>query len=194
MLDKLRVCIICSYYSQSGRLTQAEYINHPAIKALKCEHLDMAIAHAKSIESENVALGNKDSNGFFNSSSLNESTNQTTTTIESMNSSDINSVQMSYTQQYEVKICVGNVSKYIVGESSSSTEALLSQGLKPPTHKWMVYIRSPQCARLEAYIKKVIYFLHSSYKPNDIVEIKYVNFSKDWLFILYFLLIFCISS
>lgn len=160
MLDKLRVCIICNFYSQNGRLAHPEYMNHPAIKSLKCEHLEMAIGHARSL----VDTSNTSNQGITgtleyrveNDFSTNESSN-----FESK--LDNQSSNSNYIQQYDVKICIGNVSKF-VNETSSNSE--------PPTYKWMVYIRSPQCNRLESYIKKVIFFLHSSYKPNDIVEIK----------------------
>lgn len=155
MLDKLRVCIICNFYSQSGRLTQAEYINHPAIKSLKCEHLDMAIAHARCLETSVNASGVEE-RSFVEPNE------------EYMSQSAGPDVTSAYTQQYEVKICVGNVSKYLSGGESSG-----EANQKQPTHKWMVYLRSPQCSRFESYIKKVLFFLHSSYKPNDIVELKY---------------------
>lgn len=179
MLDKLRVCIICNFYSQNGRLAQPEYINHPAIKSLKCEHLEMACAHARSLlsDSSNTAATTTTTAG-----------NQTTTSLIynippymddfSNNNNDENSavstidgslLSSGISQQYEVKICVGNVSKFVLNVSSNEMQ---QQEQQQPTYKWMVYIRSPQCSRLENYIKKVIFFLHSSYKPNDIVEIK----------------------
>lgn len=171
MLDKLRACIICNYYSLNGRLTQNEYLNHPAIKNLKCEHLEMAIGQAKS-----------------SADNYNNANNQYSNTNNDSNNDDINSskvfksntnAQIGYTQQYDIKICVGNVSKYLA--TSSVAKEYLEQ-LKTLdssqynqdliTHKWMVYIRSPDCVKLDNYIKKVLFFLHSSYKPYDIVEVK----------------------
>lgn len=41
------------------------------------------------------------------------------------------------------------------------------------THKWMVYVRgSKEEPRIDHYIKKVWFFLHPSYRPNDLVEVR----------------------
>ena len=41
------------------------------------------------------------------------------------------------------------------------------------THKWMVYVRGPrERPSLSHVVEKVWFFLHPSYKPNDLVEIK----------------------
>ncbi|GBM95526.1 YEATS domain-containing protein 2 [Araneus ventricosus] len=40
------------------------------------------------------------------------------------------------------------------------------------THKWMIYVRGDKNGpNIESFVKKVRFFLHSSYRPNDIVEI-----------------------
>ncbi|XP_066264964.1 YEATS domain-containing protein 2-like [Branchiostoma lanceolatum] len=40
------------------------------------------------------------------------------------------------------------------------------------THKWMVYVRGPREApRIDHFVKKVWFYLHPSYRPNDLVEI-----------------------
>ena len=161
MLDKLRVCIICNYYSLNGRLNLNEYINHPSIANLRCEHLDLAIDHMKSashlVKSEE------------NSRQMSEMNNQQ----ELTNGSN---------QQFDVNICVGNVSKYLnnpgqkqkTNEQQTESASQYDQDLI--THKWMIYIRSPDCSKLENYIKKVIFYLHSSYQPYDMVEVKSAPF------------------
>ena len=41
------------------------------------------------------------------------------------------------------------------------------------THKWMVYVRgSKEEPRIDHYIKKIWFFLHPSYRPNDLVEVR----------------------
>lgn len=40
------------------------------------------------------------------------------------------------------------------------------------THKWMVYVRGPkESPDVNHIIKKIIFYLHPSYKPNDVVEV-----------------------
>ena len=62
------------------------------------------------------------------------------------------------------RIIVGNTSKYISLDMRESNDK--------STHKWMVYVRGPpEDPRIERFIKKVWFFLHPSYRPNDIVEV-----------------------
>lgn len=43
------------------------------------------------------------------------------------------------------------------------------------THKWMVYVRgSKKEPSIDHFVRKVWFFLHPSYKPNDLVEVRYV--------------------
>lgn len=43
------------------------------------------------------------------------------------------------------------------------------------THKWMVYVRgSRREPSIDHFVKKVWFFLHPSYKPNDLVEVRFV--------------------
>ena len=224
MLDKLRVCIICNYYSQNGRLNPSEYMNHPEICNLKCEHLDTvisdALSHSKSknvssnLERQNLTSNMMTSNylKLLNENDLEQKDLSENESIEKfilkedLSQSDYLS-QLS--KQFNVKICVGNVSKYLNNANSKQQESpscgagsLLSQKLNQTlmmnedevtkasiessqynqdliTHKWMIYIRSPNCHKLENYIKKVVFFLHFSYKPYDMVEIKYVFFKEN---------------
>lgn len=187
MLDKLRVCIICNFYSLNGRLALSEYANHPAISELKCEHIDAAICHSKPSEAN-------ENDQTFNYQSM----------LDSKEANNINNNNhITYTQQYEIKICVGNVSKYLktlpakssltgpaannctprIGQISQTGQTGQIEQIANSvdssqynqdliTHKWMVYIRSPNCSKLDNYIKKVIFYLHSSYKPHDTVQVK----------------------
>lgn len=44
------------------------------------------------------------------------------------------------------------------------------------THKWMVYVRgSRKEPSIDHFVKKVWFFLHPSYKPNDLVEVRLVS-------------------
>ncbi len=177
LLDKLRVCIICKFYSLNGQLNLDEYKNHPAIRQLKCEHLEAAInhygakkantnqtsIHAASAEQDEFKLPPGSSNAL---------------TAEAQPNTFGQAPQLN--KQFDIKISVGNVSKYLKNETSvaSTNPNDMSQNDQSQynqdliTHKWMIYIRSANCARIESYIKKVIFYLHSSYKPYDIVEVK----------------------
>ena len=44
------------------------------------------------------------------------------------------------------------------------------------THKWMVYVRGPAGdPKIHHFVKKVWFFLHPSYRPNDLVEVRCVS-------------------
>jgi len=62
------------------------------------------------------------------------------------------------------RIIVGNTSKYISIDSREDNDK--------STHKWMVYVRGPpEDPHIDRFIMKVWFFLHPSYRPNDIVEV-----------------------
>nr|XP_032831061.1 YEATS domain-containing protein 2 isoform X7 [Petromyzon marinus] len=65
---------------------------------------------------------------------------------------------------FKKTIVVGNVSKYIAPEKREENDQ--------STHKWMIYVRgSRREPRIDHFVKKVWFFLHPSYKPNDLVEV-----------------------
>lgn len=59
-------------------------------------------------------------------------------------------------------IVVGNTSKYIGMENPSDSA----------THKWVIYVISKSTVPIEKMLSKVRFFLHASYKPEDVVELK----------------------
>lgn len=60
------------------------------------------------------------------------------------------------------RVVVGNISKWM----PSSEDDIL-------THKWMVYVRGPKDKPdVSHFIDKVVYYLHPSYKPHDVVEVR----------------------
>ncbi|KAK2181872.1 hypothetical protein NP493_378g03008 [Ridgeia piscesae] len=62
------------------------------------------------------------------------------------------------------RIIIGNVSRYILTEKRDAGDRA--------THKWMVYVRgSKERPDVSSFIKKVWFFLHPSYSPNDLVEV-----------------------
>lgn len=61
------------------------------------------------------------------------------------------------------RIVVGNVSKWIHADFRDDAS----------THKWMIYVRGPPDAPdVSDFVERVRFFLHSSYKPHDVIEIK----------------------
>ncbi|KAJ7339593.1 YEATS domain-containing protein 2 [Desmophyllum pertusum] len=62
------------------------------------------------------------------------------------------------------RIIIGNTSKYISIDRREDNDK--------STHKWMVYVRGPpEDPNIDRFINKVWFFLHPSYRPNDIVEV-----------------------
>lgn len=152
MLDKLRALAICRYYSLHGRLQPHEYAHHPAILKIQKE----------KIENNDLPFY-KISNPGSQTSFQSLADSPTPPITATLSSDDFN------LKQYKIKISVGNVSQ--------SIDKQQNQNLDPQiTHKWMCYLRSENCKNIENYIKKVVFYLHPSYKPNDIIELKKAPF------------------
>lgn len=61
------------------------------------------------------------------------------------------------------RILVGNISKWMPSNSANDNS----------THKWMMYVRGPkENPDISHIVKKVRFFLHPSYQPNDIVDVQ----------------------
>lgn len=58
----------------------------------------------------------------------------------------------------------GNTSKYVGDEEKDSSTNV--------THKWLIYIAMKTTTPIESIVSKVRFFLHESYKPNDVVEVR----------------------
>lgn len=63
--------------------------------------------------------------------------------------------------QTKCLIAVGNTSKYVGDEK-------FANGV---THKWLVYVKTKTPVPIEKIVTKVRFFLHPSYRPNDIVDV-----------------------
>ncbi|XP_018327346.1 YEATS domain-containing protein 2 isoform X2 [Agrilus planipennis] len=73
----------------------------------------------------------------------------------------VDNVRNRRKQKY--RILIGNISKWMPSDGS--------------THKWMVYVRGPkESPNISSIVQKVIFHLHPSYKPNDVVELKSAPF------------------
>ncbi|KAJ1519459.1 hypothetical protein ONE63_004747 [Megalurothrips usitatus] len=59
-------------------------------------------------------------------------------------------------------LVVGNVSKWLQADMRDDSA----------THKWMVYVRGPKGdPDISGFVSKVRFFLHPSYRPNDVVQV-----------------------
>lgn len=61
------------------------------------------------------------------------------------------------------RVVIGNISKWMPSESQEDNS----------THKWMMYVRGTKDSpSVSHFIQKVVFYLHPSYKPNDVIELK----------------------
>jgi len=67
--------------------------------------------------------------------------------------------------------CCSCTVRYLVGNKKDLND--------PATHKWMLYVRGPQDEpRIDHFVDKVIFLLHDTYKPHNIVTVTYVAASS----------------
>uniref|UniRef100_A0A8C8CAY7 YEATS domain-containing protein 2 n=1 Tax=Oncorhynchus tshawytscha TaxID=74940 RepID=A0A8C8CAY7_ONCTS len=199
MMDKLRACIVANYYANAGvpKLQEASksdpaVLNHPAIKRFlespsrSSSPLNQG-SDAHSLgpsESESLSQQgegpDRDGEGAWREDRGRQerrpgrNTGKDTFGVPSSGvlSSDGGEQRVTYhttgdeaSRLYIKKtIVVGNVSKYIPPDKREENDQ--------STHKWMVYVRgSRREPSIDHFVKKVWFFLHPSYKPNDLVEV-----------------------
>lgn len=67
-----------------------------------------------------------------------------------------------------VAMCSADLSlivRYLVGSKKDVND--------PATHKWMLYVRGPKDEpHIDHFVDKVIFLLHDTYKPNNIVTVR----------------------
>lgn len=198
MMDKLRACIVANYYASAGLLKVSEgsktydtmVFNHPAIKKFlespsrssspanqRSETPSANHSESDSLSQHNDFLSDKDNNSnldieerLSNSLELRSSRNtgRDTSSTGSHKAEQQNAdATGDETSRLFIKktIVVGNVSKYIPPDKREENDQ--------STHKWMVYVRgSRREPSINHFVKKVWFFLHPSYKPNDLVEVR----------------------
>nr|XP_045004900.1 YEATS domain-containing protein 2 isoform X2 [Jaculus jaculus] len=199
MMDKLRACIVANYYASAGLLKVSEgsktydtmVFNHPAIKKFlespsrsssptnqRSETPSANHSESDSLSQHNDFLSDKDNNSnvdmeekLSNNMEQRSSRNtgrDTSSGIGSHKTEQRNADLLGdETSRLFVKktIVVGNVSKYIPPDKREENDQ--------STHKWMVYVRgSRREPSINHFVKKVWFFLHPSYKPNDLVEVR----------------------
>ncbi|XP_055007926.1 YEATS domain-containing protein 2 isoform X2 [Boleophthalmus pectinirostris] len=194
MMDKLRACIVANYYASAGLSKNPEttksdstILNHPAIK----KFLDSPSRSSSPLnqDSETPSLGQSESESLSQQGDGGEkdgdvawrddsnrqerrpgrNTGKDTFGVPSCIGAEsrvtFHTTGDEASRLYVKKtIVVGNVSKYIPPDKREENDQ--------STHKWMVYVRgSRREPSIDHFVKKVWFFLHPSYKPNDLVEV-----------------------
>ncbi|XP_064418462.1 YEATS domain-containing protein 2 isoform X3 [Latimeria chalumnae] len=197
-MDKLRACIVANYYAsagqpkapEGGKLYDSTVFNHPAIKKFlespsrssspgnqRSETPSANQSETESVSRESEYLLDKEGDGVSKEESQSckpetrpgRNTGQDTFGVSAQQRTDQRSTSLLTSEDplllYVKKtIVVGNVSKYIPPDKREENDQ--------STHKWMVYVRgSRKEPTIDHFVKKVWFFLHPSYKPNDLVEV-----------------------
>ncbi|XP_018564767.1 YEATS domain-containing protein 2 isoform X2 [Anoplophora glabripennis] len=174
LLHLVRYVLVSSYYnkrnleyastneSPSTSNFDSQSRIHPAVKKLLGNNSLEALAargkrkvHNKNNES-NEALEEPSQPVHVKKIKLRE------TVTDSIKCNNVESVQNSLKRKKtKHRILVGNISKWMPSLENDNT-----------THKWMVYVRgSKEAPDLSHLIEKVVFYLHPSYKPHDVVEV-----------------------
>ncbi|XP_021112014.1 YEATS domain-containing protein 2 isoform X4 [Heterocephalus glaber] len=199
MMDKLRACIVANYYASAGLLKVSDgsktcdtmVFNHPAIKKFlespsrsssptnqRSETPSANHSESDSLSQHNDFLSDKDNSSNMdleerlsnnNAEQKPRSTGRDTSSVTGSHKTEQRNADLTgdETSRLFVKktIVVGNVSKYIPPDKREENDQ--------STHKWMVYVRgSRREPSINHFVKKVWFFLHPSYKPNDLVEVR----------------------
>uniref|UniRef100_A0A8C4DA27 YEATS domain-containing protein 2 n=1 Tax=Dicentrarchus labrax TaxID=13489 RepID=A0A8C4DA27_DICLA len=195
MMDKLRACIVANYYANAGMSKHPEHaaksdpavLNHPAIRRFlespsrSSSPLNQGSETHSLVHSESESLSqqgegaDRDGEGAWREDGSRQELRPGRNTGK-----DTFGVPLSIGAEQRVTyhttgneasrlyakktIVVGNVSKYIPPDKREENDQ--------STHKWMVYVRgSRREPSIDHFVKKVWFFLHPSYKPNDLVEV-----------------------
>ncbi|XP_053738639.1 YEATS domain-containing protein 2 isoform X2 [Synchiropus splendidus] len=194
MMDKLRACIVANYYANAGMTKLQEgsksdpgVLNHPAIRRFlespsrSSSPLNQGSETPSLIQSESESLSqhgdgtDKETEAAWKEDSSRQERRPGRNTGKDTFGVPLvmgNEQRVTYhttgdeaSRLYAKKtIVVGNVSKYIPPDKREENDQ--------STHKWMVYVRgSRREPSIDHFVKKVWFFLHPSYKPNDLVEV-----------------------
>lgn len=195
MMDKLRACIVANYYANAGMTRLTEHtsksdpavLNHPAIRRflespsrssspLNQGSETPSLAHSESESLSQQGEGaERDGEGAWREDgsrperrpgrNTGKDTFGVPLSIGAEQRVTYHTTGNEASRLYAKKtIVVGNVSKYIPPDKREENDQ--------STHKWMVYVRgSRREPSIDHFVKKVWFFLHPSYKPNDLVEV-----------------------
>ncbi|XP_058044302.1 YEATS domain-containing protein 2 isoform X2 [Ahaetulla prasina] len=197
MMDKLRACIVANYYASAGLFKVGEgmktcdsmVFNHPTIKKFlespsrssspaNQGSETLSVNHSESESSQHMEYMLGKDNGSLDVEervpskldlTLRKNAGQGISGVSREYEAELRKAGFSneeHSRLYVKKtIVVGNVSKYIPPDKREENDQ--------STHKWMVYVRgSRREPSIDHFVKKVWFFLHPSYKPNDLVEVR----------------------
>ncbi|BFZ22580.1 hypothetical protein BsWGS_25619 [Bradybaena similaris] len=200
LMDKLRACIVSTYYRQINQCGTSETSStngltssiHPAVK--KC--LGKRPSHHESTSDTSTSHTQKstgveissNSDYTFSSHHKNQSiaeqynnTSQVTTPNQSSSSAASSSYALtkipampSFDASYDDRRAIFKIKKtVIVGNVSRYIPVDMREANDKSSHRWMVYVRGPNSEKdISGFVKKVSFLLHHSYRPNDLVEIR----------------------
>ncbi|XP_029309858.1 YEATS domain-containing protein 2 isoform X2 [Cottoperca gobio] len=195
MMDKLRACIVANYYANAGITKLPEHasksdpamLNHPAIRRFlespsrsssplnqSSETQSLAHSESESLSQQGEGADREGEGAWREDSSRLErrpgrNTGNDTFGVPLSSGAEqrvtYHTTGNEASRLYAKKtIVVGNVSRYIPPDKREENDQ--------STHKWMVYVRgSRREPSIDHFVKKVWFFLHPSYKPNDLVEV-----------------------
>lgn len=180
-LHLLRYVLVTSYYNnQETKINESVEVEsqdriHPAIKKLFANNspnnylYNMSTRRKRNKQKnfyENMVIQESDEQTMKQDSIEIKFENDTDYKQEEVHQeslTDTKIIDTSVRNRKKVKhrIIVGNISKWMPSDNDDDKS----------THKWMVYVRGPKdTPNVSHIIDKVVFYLHPSYKPNDIVE------------------------
>uniref|UniRef100_A0A8C9R7M8 YEATS domain-containing protein 2 n=1 Tax=Scleropages formosus TaxID=113540 RepID=A0A8C9R7M8_SCLFO len=177
MMDKLRACIVANYYASAGQpkvleasRSDTSVLNHPAIRRFLESPSRSSSPFNQGSDVPSLVPSETESLSQLTEGPEREEAPK----LDRVVSRTVGKVKQrfvyhasgedSYRLYVKKTIVVGNVSKYIPPDKREENDQ--------STHKWMVYVRgSRKEPSIDHFVKKVWFFLHPSYKPNDLVEV-----------------------
>ena len=157
MLDRLRAYVAAGYFGSGGlvvpgsKAVTKEPKNKKAKPTIEATDAGETASILKILDSDKNTVEETSPTQEKSISEINELSNN----------KDVNESRFYNSK----KLIVGNVSKYLLADARKENDR--------STHKWMVYVRteSGDDKEIEKYVKSVLFFLHPSYIPNDIVTV-----------------------
>jgi len=163
MLDRLRAYVAAGYFGSGGLIVPGfkAVDNEPKAKKQKIAANEVD----QSTDPAIVASMLKTCDNFNNKSDEQSPSTESSPSCQQAMLFDQPKLDSESRFYVSKKLIVGNVSKYLLADARKENDQ--------STHKWMVYVRtdSGNDKEIEKYVKCVLFFLHPSYIPNDIVTV-----------------------
>ncbi|PIK41062.1 putative YEATS domain-containing protein 2 [Apostichopus japonicus] len=202
MLDKLRACVVANFYGNAGRCPGSEKskhkldLNHPAVQRALGTNLESTIGSRASPDS---LQAQDQQNGLVSELEVQRKDDELPPYTGEVVlyllthcadcSLKIHGLQIVYKIPPAIQIkageedlsCFQPLAKHLISFKEEDNRRKCAKYITtenredsdPSTHKWMVYVRGPtEEPRIDHFVKKVWFYLHPSYRPNDLVEVK----------------------